>query len=759
MADTPPLPAGFEQIPLASASPAPVTTAASAAATTPSGMDAEVYRSTLDHLVNTGATRDQIGAFIRSAGFPDDHVHGIEASLAYRDDPRNRDAKGNAPRIQVLPIHDAVPTIQHAAPTEAQNQPAVESLPEGFEEVPMDQIAPTAQNDAPQSALGEMGLGVRHMLEGAAAIPDTLIGLGALVNGHEQKLTVTKGVDALLNAFGVPNDASDSDRLVGKMVAGATGGVLTGGEMAAAPLLAAAMGGAGAGGGSELARQSGYGPAGQLAAGLAGGLAGGSAVAGGGSLANALARERVGSQMMQAFDRQGVPALPADVGGILPQMATAATKTTLGGLPLYDAARASVNAARAARDRIASSIGNATDVTGAGQAIRRGTERWMDATKTTGGKLYEAIPIPADRGSVLTNTKQALSDLTAGLKSNPELSRVIEDPRMQRIAEAVQGRTVQVPTGLLDTDSNPIMRNVQQGGALSWQDLKDFRTYIGEKAGAQALQSDIPQARLKALYGALSRDMEATATADGPKALAAFRRANTYWRARQQRISDVIEPILGKDGANTADEAFRAIQSWTGSKADFMRTAQAFRSLPEDEANTVRATIFSRLGNAKSGAQNAEGTEFSPAVFATQWDKLARENPRALTVLFPGEQYRKDIADLVKITNAQKAAGRFANTSGTGLAMHMAPGVGLFHDPLSLVIQYGAGKLLSLPKFARWLASAPNKPNAAAQLAHVNRLASIAAAQPAIANDVLALQERLAKAFSGQPLAAEEQGQ
>jgi hypothetical protein len=70
-------------------------------------------------------------------------------------------------------------------------------------------------------------------------------------------------------------------------------------------------------------------------------------------------------------------------------------------------------------------------------------------------------------------------------------------------------------------------------------------------------------------------------------------------------------------------------------------------------------------------------------------------------------------------------------------------------------LQVGAGKLLASPKFARWLASAPKKPNAAAQLAHINRLTRIATANPVIANDVLGLQERLAKAFTQQPVAAQ----
>lgn len=48
---------------------------------------------------------------------------------------------------------------------------------------------------------------------------------------------------------------------------------------------------------------------------------------------------------------------------------------------------------------------------------------------------------------------------------------------------------------------------------------------------------------------------------------------------------------------------------------------------------------------------------------------------------------------------------------------------------------------------ARWLTRAPKKPNIQAQRQHVAALSSIARAEPAIANEVLALQGRLMDAF------------
>ena len=574
--------------------------------------------------------------------------------------------------------------------------------------------------EKPHDWKDELGIGLRSMNEGAALTVDLI---NKPVRWASNAVTGALGLNPAASASeamaginaGLPTAQTDGEKLAAAITRGATGGMLTGGTEAA-PALMAALSGGSAGGAGELARQNGAGPMGQLAASLAGGIAAPGAVAAGSrvldSAASTLSQQRVLSPTMQAFADQQVPALPAAVGGTATRMATAAAKTTLGGVPIHEAAQASITAARAARERIAAGIGNvAGDATAAGSAAQRGANTFLASTKIRGGKLYDAIPIPANRSAVLTNTKQALGDLTSGLSSNPELSQVIADPRMQRIADAIQGRTVQEPTGVLDAAGNPIARQVQKGGALNWQDLKDFRSYIGEKAGAPALQSDTSQANLKTLYGALSDDMKATAQAEGPKALAAFNRANSFWRARQQRIADAITPILGKDGNQTSEQAFRQIQSWASDRGSFVRTAQALRSLPEEEANTVRATIFDQLGNASKSAQDSTGEVFSPSAFLAQWNKIPQ---RARNVLFPGEAYQKDIKDLLTIADAQKASERFTNTSNTATATNFGKTVsgagaavlGLFtHNPVEAIggyfgangAQLAVGRLLASP--------------------------------------------------------------
>lgn len=623
--------------------------------------------------------------------------------------------------------------------------------------------------DAPpdRSLTDYIGMGVRGLEVGMNSLPDIVAGpVNALVNAlpGEQGLSTTPFRDAAnahADAMHMAAPVTDQEQLVNAAMEGAGGSLPFMGGAPVTALAAGAMSGAG----GELARQSGAGPGGQLLATIAGGALGAGGVAAAGKAAGAFG-ERELNPLMQAFERQQVEALPADVGGHFTRMLSAGiSKLTLGGMLLEEAAKKSIASAQAAKERIAGQIGTVADELGAGQSARRGAEQSIKAMATKESALHEAIPIPHDAPATTGNTQQRLSEINAGLSSNDELSALISDNRLQAFEKAIAGKTTEVPTGLLDADGNAMARKVPTGG-LSWGDLKAFRSYVGELKGKQSLQNDTSQAALGRLYGALSEDMRATASGHGPKALRSFERANTYSRAMHGRIDNVLTHIVGKDLNKSGEDAFRQIQSWAGNRGDVTKVAQALRSMPEEEAATVRASIFNKLGDAPAGNQNGAGTVFSPAAFVTHWNKMPG---RAKSALFPGAEYRQSIDDLVSITDAQKAAGKLGMGSPTAhllqaghvLGRASAFGTSLFINPLaSLAIaadvggELAVGKLLASPRFARWLASAPAKPNPAAQLAHINRLTAIAAAQPQIANDVLGLQQRLAQAFTGQPLAA-----
>lgn len=643
------------------------------------------------------------------------------------------------------------------------------------------EMQPEADGGLVSDALTGLGRGGRDVMNAVGSAADLItLPITALMKLGGANIESYRGMtDKLANDIGLPTSDTGVQKLISALNEGAgvglatagVGGALAGaggitgsiGETLAATPVADMVSNAVGAGGANIAEQNGAGPIGQTFAGMAGGAAGAGAALGLPAAARRVAHSTESNDLLKAFERQQVTPMADQVGGVGSRMASGVSRMTLGGIPLAEAAEKSITTARSARDRIAARIGRITDDTGAGQAAQKGAKSFISSTLERAGRLYDAIPISSGKLSSLSSTRAALSDMTEGMKSNPELSAMVaENPRLKGYLDALSPKDVLVDQTLPGGGkAQPLA--AKKGGELSWEDLKRFRSIIGEIAGQPTLADDTSQASMRKLYAALSEDMRTTAAADGPASLAKFERANTFFRARQSRIDNTLSAVLGNDFAKSPEDAYKLIERWSRDGGDSARLAQTLRSMPSDEASTVRATVLSRLGNVPAGRQDLSGNVYSPADFATQWNKL---DDRAKAVLFPGKEYRSDLSDIVKIADAMKRSTEFANTSRTALAGN---GIGLATmalagSPLSAggiaASQFGIGKLLASPRFARWLASSPKKPPGPATLAHINRLTAIATAEPVIANEVLRLQERLASAFTNSPqrIAAEEPG-
>lgn len=761
----------FSDFPVAAndATAAPVGAAPAAVPTlsvTPT--DTTAYLNHFKGLIATGASKQQIEDYARSQGVDPAQIQGLDEVLKLRDSG----SKDYAVALQGV-----------APPAQAQ---VAKAPTDDFSDFPT--AAPTDPSLLDQIERG-VGLTGRAALRGFGQLTDLVSAPLKAVQDIGNMIApslidpaasdkYSQAADNVGNSVGLPVPQNTAERVNDAALSGATTGLATAGVsslaapaskiasmVAGAPALELA-GGAGSGAGGQIAKENGAGPWGQLAASLVGGALAPATATGIAKSTGRVFQSTNPSDLLAAFQRQQVQPMAAQVGGMGSRMMTSGAKATLGGLPLAAAAEKSIATAKAARDRIAALMGNVMDDTGAGQAVQKGVRSFIESTGTRASKLYDAIPIGNAKPAVLANTKQALAELNAGLPSNPELSGMLSDGRLQGYEAALTGKPTQVPTGLLDAEGQPIMRTVTKGGGLSWQDLKAFRSYIGELAGRPTMQESTSKGALQRLYAGLSEDMKATASQEGPDALKAFQKANNFYRARQDRIDNTLKLVLGNDFQKSPEGAFAQIDRWARDGGDAARLARTIRSLPADEAATVRATIFSRLGRASPGQQGAAVDTFSPSSFGTQWAKL---DHRAKSILFPGVEYRQSIDDIARISQAMKESEKFANTSGTALAERLgknlfgATVVSYILHPTAAIagegIGYAGGMLLASPRFARWVASSVNKPNGPATLAHINRLSSIAVAEPAIANEVLALQQRLATAFLPQTLAAKPEDQ
>lgn len=202
------------------------------------------------------------------------------------------------------------------------------------------------------------------------------------------------------------------------------------------------------------------------------------------------------------------------------------------------------------------------------------------------------------------------------------------------------------------------------GGRLPYEAVTKLRTLVGQELQDAGLMSNFPRSKFKALYAALSDDVEGAAREAGPEAYAAFSRANNHTRAGMRRIEE-IESVI--DRAGGAEKVFSALMA-TGKEGGSTLRA-VLQSLPVESQKAVTAAAIRRLGKANPGAQDAAGEVFSARTFLTNWSNVSSEARRALFDRY-GEGFSKQIDQLARVAdNIDKGAGVFKNPPGTAKSM------------------------------------------------------------------------------------------
>lgn len=433
-------------------------------------------------------------------------------------------------------------------------------------------------------------------------------------------------------------------------------------------------------------------------------------------------------------------------------------------------------------DTIARSMSRNPTAEGAGRAINegiRGDGGFIQTTRARAGQLYDDLRrhIPEDARVEVTNVRQALADLNSEIPGAPSLSRFFQNARLEGIeaalaadtagvggvlsrpgmAEAAEGyrKYLQsqadaaaarnaarsrlgmnnfepVPTAAdIDANVEATLRNMVDE-RLPYEALHKLRTLVGNELEGATLLSDVPRSKWKAVYSALTRDMEAAATT--PEAKQALSRANAYFNARIKRI-DLIDSVIEKNGG--PERVFQAAMQGTREGATVLRAVM--RSLPEDAQRDVTAAVIRRMGLATPGAQDMSGETFSAATFLTNWNKLSPEARRALFDRF-GPQVSRDIDRIARVAERIKeGSGVLRNPSGTGgqvaafsyagslagsiLTGNLLPAAGLVGSGVGANV---IARLMTNPNWVRWLAKATEMPVGAlpAQLNVLKRIAA-----------------------------------
>lgn len=433
--------------------------------------------------------------------------------------------------------------------------------------------------------------------------------------------------------------------------------------------------------------------------------------------------------VFDAAQRQNLPVDAAAVGGPFVRSLTAALEQTpLGVIPIAQSARA-LNAAGESRvAALASDIGaEAADREGLGTIASEGAQKYAQIAKRAGGRLYDIAAKEAGNATVdLKQTRDLVDQQIARLQAVPGGGAGLSELQKLR-ADLDRPSTVQA--------------------------VRDMRT---EMFVDPQFRNTPVEGRYKLIAGAAARDAEDSLRAQGlSKAADAYRAADDNWRSMLVNLKRNIEPLIGKmDNLKSPEAVASGLNS--AMKNNGARVAKFIDSLPNEQQSIVRASMLSPLGRDNDGA-------FSLARFATDWGKLS---PASKRLVF-GAETKSALDELASVGLGSKAAAKYANHSNTARAVvtnQLAGTVGTGATALagaktfglSLVAPYLTAKLLASPRVVRWAARAGK--TSLSPVAYADRLTRIARAEPAIANEVLALQQRLTDAFSssGTRLAAQE---
>lgn len=541
-----------------------------------------------------------------------------------------------------------------------------------------------------------------QVVGGSEEIADLMRSAGIAVGEQPQTKTGQVLGGAVAGATSVVLPYAVAQRFLASGSAAAQGIARAFGTQPGAQLAA----GAGAGAGAEIGRQvDPESPVAPLVGALAGGVVGAGAV---GAAAPANPMRQATGRLLADYAAQGVDPTLGAVGG----QGARIVQNTLGQVPgaagvIQRAGERTVQQLGRAAENVAGMFGAASGPQAVGRVVQEGVERFARGAAPPG--MTQAQVLRAPVGEVGFNAKsqalyqrldQAVPDPQALFPAantvaalggrrfdNPALQQLLTDPALARWGRALQ----------------------QAQGALSWNDLRAFRTEVGALLDPRVLRADVNEAQLRRLYGALSEDIEGAAAAMGSQVQNALRTADRYYAAGMERINGALKRVFG---AAAQEDVYRQIvtAAGEGGSANAGKLFALKRSLPRADWNDLAATVVERLGLPTPGARSAEN-EFSVATFLTNYSKLS---PAGRLALFGGEGQQnaaRALDQLVNVVSAEKALGRARNTSNTGQAVILTGvATAAWNSPaftaLSLIGANGAARLMTWPPFVRALAAA-----------------------------------------------------
>lgn len=299
--------------------------------------------------------------------------------------------------------------------------------------------------------------------------------------------------------------------------------------------------------------------------------------------------------------------------------------------------------------------GRGTTPYSVGTSIDRGIAKGAQDLKDVGGAAFDAVDakIPSTLQTKLPETQALLNAFTKIDPNAPAVSGLFKDPKVMNIRKAFESDmevpgTAAKPSSVLGPDGAPAFTipgtPATTKSALPYQTIKGLITDLSQSIDWSPLNGDAVNGAKKALYGAMRKDLNASASSVSPELGAEVKAANSNWGDTKDRLAALTNAVSGNGGP---EQIFNRLVS--GAKSGPSGLSQVMAVLSESNQKLLAAGVLQRLGKSSS-----DSAAFDADTFFRNWGKI---DPDAKARLFGSlpQEYSKNLNKLVQNAATLKA--------------------------------------------------------------------------------------------------------
>ncbi|MDH4981465.1 hypothetical protein [Hyphomicrobium sp. D-2] len=364
---------------------------------------------------------------------------------------------------------------------------------------------------------------------------------------------------------------------------------------------------------------------------------------------------------LQAAERIGVDVPRAAAGGYVARSTGAALRDVpVVGDPLVKASERALVQIEGVANKVADDLGGSSTLS-AGYAAKDAITGWIEA-----GSKADAAEIYAPVRALISDTKGPLTSASF-------------------VAQQIRSHAEEI--GL---KAPSVVQEIERAAAMgerSFDQIQRLRTEIGDRmSGAIVPEPGQNEKALKALYGALSEDLDGLAAKAGDKAKAAWSQANDVFRRQIADKRKKLVKIVDVDGEANAETVAQRLTQMAAAKrgADIERLRAARETMGDDAWGELGSAVVANMGRSKDG--------FSLARFRTDYAKLSGDGK---ALLFTPE-HRQALDDIATVSKSFEQLDRLANHSRTAVSGSIfGAGYAAITSPMQVLASMLGGRALA----------------------------------------------------------------